>query len=84
MPIPILWVYHLYYGDRKEKGIVVKLLAQTCLVTFILLFMTWDREQVKIDSEKHAAAEKLKRDNPYGIPVNRGWGQPHDEKDEES
>ena len=83
MPIPILWTYHLFYGD-KEKFSWVKLLAQALLVTFILLFMTWDREQVKIDSEKHAAAEKLKRENPYGIPINRGWGQPENERDEES
>ena len=43
LPIPILWIYHIYYGN-KEKFSVIKLLAQTCLVTFILLFMTWDRQ----------------------------------------
>ena len=44
LPIPILWVYHIYYGDKKDYFSVLKLLAQVFLVTFILLFMTWDRQ----------------------------------------
>ena len=43
LPIPILWIYHLFYGD-KEKFSFVKSLGMVFLVTFILLFMTWDRQ----------------------------------------
>ncbi len=53
MSIPLLWVYHMYYGQENDTFSVVKLIGQLTLVAFIIVYVVYDRKAVA-----EAAAQK--------------------------
>ena len=63
LPIPILWIYHMHFGQKKDSFSVLKLIGQVVLVTFVILFMVWDRETV---AEKEGKERKRQEGGKHG------------------
>ena len=63
LPIPILWIYHMHFGKQKDSFSALKLIGQVLLVTFVFLFMVWDRETV---AEKEGKERKGQEGGKYG------------------
>ena len=51
LPVPILWVYHMAYGDQKDNFSVFKLISQILMVGAIVMFLWADRTAVA-DAQK--------------------------------
>ena len=47
LAIPSLWVWHMFYGDKKDAFSWFKFLSQATLVTAVILYMIWDREALE-------------------------------------
>ena len=67
LPIPILWIFHMNYGQQKDSFSVAKLLGQVLLVGCIFAFMWADRVAVAEEEASKAYKKKLKN-NPNGLP----------------
>ena len=63
LSIPVLWIWHLYYGTKKDAFTAAKLFSQVGVVVFVILFMVWDRAAVEEEAEHKALGNQKRNEN---------------------
>ena len=43
LSIPMLWLWHIFYGTKKDQFSYLKMFSYACVVLSVVLYMYWDR-----------------------------------------
>ena len=84
LSIPVLWIWHLYYGTKKDAFTAAKLFSQVGVVVFVILFMVWDRAAVEEEAEHKALGNQKRNENVEFNNVGRNRPRSQGRDDEEA
>ena len=72
LSIPVLYIYHICFGEKKDTFSVVNLIGQLILVTFIIVYVVYDRRAVAEVAAKKKSLTEMKHETDIARRAKKG------------